>query len=85
MEPIIATEGAPSFLANAVNVTVENTSIDNTKWGSIGMMYADKASYANPVRLIYGAGNTISTITSERTTSDTDSILFEDTFDGTVV
>lgn len=72
-------------LANAVNVTVENTSIDNTKWGSIGMMYADKASYANPVRLIYGAGNTISTITSERTTSDTDSILFEDTFDGTVV
>lgn len=72
-------------LANAVNVTVKNTSIDNTKWGSIGMMYADRDAYANPVHLIYGAGNAISTITSERTRDTTDSILFEDTFDGTVV
>lgn len=72
-------------LANAVNVTVENTTIDNTKWASIGMMYADRAAYANPVSLVYGTGNTISTITSERTTDATDSIRFEDTFDGTVV
>lgn len=71
-------------LANT-NAIVRNTSIKDTVWGDIGMMYADNDNYKNPVKLILGENNNIDLIYSERTTSDKhDFIRFMANYDGIV-
>lgn len=74
-------------LANAINVTISESTIPAGGWGSIGMMYkAGDPAYTNPVSLTLGEGNAISgAIYSERTSEGTDSITLEDDFDGTIV
>lgn len=74
-------------LANAVNVTLSESTIPAGGWGSVGMMYAaDNPAYENPVSLTLGEGNEIGgTIYSERTGDETDSITLEDDFEGAIL
>ncbi|CDC30025.1 putative uncharacterized protein [Firmicutes bacterium CAG:466] len=72
-------------LANT-SAIVRNTSIKDTVWGDIGMMYADTDDYKNPVKLLLQENNNIDLIYSERTTSDKhDFIRFMANYDGIVL
>lgn len=53
-------------IANSPEVLVSETAVETAVWGSIGMMYADRAGYENPSKLILGAGNDLDTVYSER-------------------
>lgn len=77
-------------LANAVNVTIENTEAlsENCSWGSVAMMFAEGEAYKNPVSIVYGEGNDIDYIYADERNAEgyegVNSIHFEAEYSGAI-